>query len=349
MTSQIIAAKKTYNTQIAAFKKWGKATLMQFGALGATYGMIISVLLLMRVMFGEQSSLITFLNHLLPWLLLGCVVSTIITLAAPYRNIWLLYSLPGVIVFVWLYAPLFIPSLPETDTYPDQSLSVATYNVQLLLGNRDAENIEQRWNLIETLDADIIGVQEVTGNPYLDVANPYPYSFFAGTIGLMSRYPFEREAVETFGTRFGPDEPSLLRAEVDVNGQKIAVYSGHLVRPQMRLRPLSFSSKRRAEAVSLLTARLEKETLPYLLLCDCNMTSDTGDYRQIADYMQDSWRERGFGFGFTAPADPNDLPFPVIRSDYIWYSGLELTGITRWSDDGGSDHFPLRATVNLPD
>lgn len=340
---------KWQKIQSAAFEKLGRATLLQFGALGATYGMIVSALLLIRVVIGEQSGLVGFLNHLLPWLMLGCVAGIIITLTSPYRSVWLLYYLLPIIFFTLLYAPLFVPSLPAATSDPDQSLTVSTYNVQLLLGNRNGENIEQRWDTIEALDADIIGVQEVMGNPYLDVDNPYPYSFFTGTIGLMSRYPIDIEAVETLGSRFGPDEASLLRAEINVNGQKIAVYSGHLVRPQMRLRPLSFSSELRANTVSLLTKRLEEETLPYLLLCDCNMTSDTDDYHKIADYMQDAWWERGFGFGFTAPADPDDMPFPVIRSDYIWYSGLELTGVNIWSDAGGADHFPLRATMNLPE
>jgi len=287
-------------------------------------------------------------------MIFSAVICAAIASVAPYRRFWILYSVPGIIAAAWLLIATFLP-LPSTPAGPGGenvlTFTAATYNVKLLLNNETPENAADRWKAIETVDADIIGMQEIAVNVFADyegIEDLYPYQLFLGTIGLLSRYPLDVENIEKFGIRFGENSLAVFRVEMDVGVDTIAVYVAHFVRPQMRIRPLTYDPSRREYSVDRMIERLETETLPTVLLCDCNMSPYSEAHGRINRVLHDTWAESKHGFGFTTPSDPSDMPVPFMRSDYVWYSDLNLLDVEIISEDGDSDHFPVRATFGVP-
>ena len=85
---------------------------------------------------------------------------------------------------------------------------------------------------------------------------------------------------------------------------------------------------------------------PVLLLCDCNMTSDSNAYRTLSTHLKDGFWEQGYGLGYTVR--PKKLPFRIARVDYIWYSDhFEPIKAAVLPETAGSDHHPLVITFNI--
>ena len=123
----------------------------------------------------------------------------------------------------------------------------------------------------------------------------------------------------------------------------------HSVRPDIDIPALSYDAEERRAGTQDVIAAVRQEQNPVIVLCDCNMPDQTEDYGAMAQILSDSWRERGFGLGFTDPATRDRFPFPLVRGDYIWHTaGLQTISIQVWPDGGGSDHFPILAQLTLP-
>ncbi len=123
----------------------------------------------------------------------------------------------------------------------------------------------------------------------------------------------------------------------------------HSVKPDSSLDPPSYDGTERHAGTLDVVKAVSQDVNPVIVLCDCNMSDQTSDYDAMAGVLHDSWRERGFGFGFTVPATRYRAPFPFLRGDYIWHSpSVEITTIAIGQDNGGSDHFPVIAQVAHP-
>jgi endonuclease/exonuclease/phosphatase (EEP) superfamily protein YafD len=83
------------------------------------------------------------------------------------------------------------------------------------------------------------------------------------------------------------------------------------------------------------------EVEPFLVAGDFNLVPLHRAYRPLARVARDSWREAGWGFGFTWPTRRGDgrLP-PLVRIDYLWHSPtLRPISIRVLPDETGSDHY----------
>lgn len=314
--------------------------------MAALYSAAVSLLLVAHFTVGERRKVVALLNTAMHWLTLFCFVALLVIQLSPYRVIWTLYAIPGCIAFLVWYGPLFLPRRFTTADNDDQHLQlrVFTYNIAHL-GDQFAATLDQ----IRQFDADIIGLQESVG---WRVAQPevpgYPYQLNIMSYTLLSRYPFDITQTLLLGVVPGRTMPVGIRTVLNIDGTSVAVYVVHPKRPQLSIRPLRYNGRERREGVADLLWHLHNDDYPVLMIGDCNMGYRSEDYRLLARVLTDSWRVRGFGLGLTAPAGPNDAPFPLLRSDIIWHSHHFTTRrVGVWSHAGSADHYPVWAEVIL--
>jgi len=234
------------------------------------------------------------------------------------------------------------------------ALTVMTYNV----GNGLAAP-ERLARLLRALGADLVGLQELAA-PQADVLatelrSLYPCQVlvpggFAGK-GLLSRYPItSHEQLALYPAR--PD----LRAVVDVDGVALGVVVAHPPPPRLVGRRVAFDAASLAQLDAL--ARVAVAHAPSVLLGDLNMTPRHPVHARLrAAGLADAFAVAGRGRGWTLPRRLGHARFqhrlqglplrPVARVDYIFYTrGLEATAA--WlGDDGGSDHLPVLARLEL--
>lgn len=91
---------------------------------------------------------------------------------------------------------------------------------------------------------------------------------------------------------------------------------------------------------------------PGVVLGDFNSTPWSTIGSRAADAgLVDCFAEAGSGFGFTFP-----VPFrwrrvpspPCVRIDYVWVTRSWTAVSAEVLPDGGSDHFPVRASLAAP-
>lgn len=251
-----------------------------------------------------------------------------------------------ILVLVLTYAPLFRPR--AAPAAPDDSFTVLTFNIQIA-----ARSPESVAGVIRAADADIVAVQEL-GQPPADhlAANLtdlyphqalYPQQGAYGGQAILSRFPIlsqehwlDADAASKYGH---------LRADLDINGATVAVYSVHPVPP------ISFEEgpkiNAHGNALDRVLERAAAESGPVLLVGDFNMTDQFDEYHTITRHFTDAFRSVGqVGFGFTFPAE--GFPIPILRLDYIFYNdGVQGVSSEVYPDTGTADHHPVLARLAL--
>ncbi len=316
------------------------------------YSISVIVLLVLRLLFGEQWWIVGLFNSLQPIALLPAPFLLIIAL--PLRKIRLIAQLlPTVAVLVMAYGALFVPRSqaipPEADT-----VTVMTYNVLA-----DISPSADIIDVIRDTTPDIIALQEYSANAAAvvseELASTYPHqsarSDATVSQGILSRYPIVSERFWTVGGR-----PGYQRITVNRNGERLVVYNIHTPPPRL----IPFDARGRRSGIDDLLARLVSERNPTVVLGDFNMTDQSTDYRRLAARYPDAYREVGYGFGNTFPnfgqidTTQRDvlapLPWipPLLRIDYAFHNeGLRALSAEVWPQTGGSDHHPLLVTFEV--
>src|SRR5690242_94103 len=103
----------------AGMRAWLASVRLQIGAFGATYGVLVCAYLIAKQVIGERLSPIGFLNMGAHVLLIGAFVAALVVLISPmHRRVWMLYTVPCMILFIVWYGALF---LPFRGSAPDKS------------------------------------------------------------------------------------------------------------------------------------------------------------------------------------------------------------------------------------
>jgi len=159
-------------------------------------------------------------------------------------------------------------------------------------------------------------------------------------------------------------------ADLDVNGQRIRVYNPHLLtnnitdlaedvarRGELQeketwgkvgnmFRYYKRAAQQRVTQAANIAAHIEQCPYPVLVGGDFNDVPLSYSYQLLSENLQDSFRERGSGFGTTYAGS-----IPLLRIDYILASekaqfrSHEVLKIT----PNYSDHFPIMATLEFAD
>jgi endonuclease/exonuclease/phosphatase family metal-dependent hydrolase len=214
----------------------------------------------------------------------------------------------------------------------DGAVRAATFNIHHGVGMDDTLDLERIAVTIESLRADVIGLQEVDRRfgersdfvdqprllsrwlgmrlaygPALDLEPPRPGEprrRYGNAV--LSRHPIVGRTTTPLPRTAAVEQRALLRARIDLGDRRIDVYTTHLEAHDVRQRALQ------AGAVATMIAT--RQDGPSLLLADLNARPDGAEMAAIAAVLDDAWRV-GTGRGFTHPA-----PGPDRRIDVVLHS-----------------------------
>jgi vancomycin resistance protein VanJ len=317
------------------------------------YSVLIALWLLLRLLFKDSLWWLALINSYVLWLFLPIPVLLMAGWLSRQVKRPLLLLLFPIGVFIWLYGALFWPNSLQEGGENGRTLTAMSYNI--LFTN---QNVEAITDVILAAKADIVALQEVTRQHSAGLntrlIETYPYQIIPPpvsqntNVALFSKYPIE----QLFEFDFPPRHMGI-HALIDLDGQPIHVFAAHLLpNGLLNLDNQSIAAQARQRytlrMVEVTNLQLEMSTIsdPILFLCDCNLTETSQAYARLDSFLQDSFREVGWGFGFTAFVPTTGVP-PANRIDYVWHSG-ELTAVsTHVGERGESDHFPIIATLQL--
>lgn len=269
---------------------------------------------------------------------------------------------------VWLFVPLvafvieygwcFWPNRPIVATsQPPPSLRFMTWNLNFR--NTDVAVIAAS---IETEQPDAIALQEmnleVKANlparlqaryPYQQIVPAYAPIRFA-ELAIFSRFPIEPTGEATLNR--------VQEVRLHVGDRPLTVYNVHIPVPQIRSLqvgpmplPMGFEPAERQAGFGRLWQHLQQtDNRSTVVLGDFNSADRAGNYQRLRGVLQDAFRERGWGFGLTYPAQPKVGPFPwdpIVRIDYIFHgAGLQAIA-ARTGESPSSDHRYVVADLQL--
>jgi vancomycin resistance protein VanJ len=334
------------STQITSPPRWprlrfaGRVLRGLLQALLGSYALSLTGFLALRAISGDSLPLVAILNSYVHLLLVLAPLALIPALLLRNRLLLALLVLP-VWTFISSYGGQFLPR--SAALAADQTeLRLLSYN--LLRTNPYTESIIA---VIRESGADVVALQEVTAAQasiiQRDLLDLYPHQAlhpqedFSGQ-GVLSRYPILND--DFWQIHLGHQ-----RVELEIAGQRIALYNAHPIHPFTGAGRLTFyRPERRAEEIADLLRRTTAESLPLLLVGDFNLSDQESLYRQITTHYADAYRQVGWGMGFTFPT----IGRPLARIDYVFHSpaftALEAQVLP---DGGGSDHLPLWVRLGL--
>jgi endonuclease/exonuclease/phosphatase (EEP) superfamily protein YafD len=219
--------------------------------------------------------------------------------------------------------------------------------VTLLTYNR-GENMNQSLQPFKNLaKPDVIVLQEAGGRAAgfrgARGYEEFPYADGAGEFTIVSRFPIVSSNLIKVSAARGLT-PVAARFELDVNNQRIAVYSVHIRSPRDELRSLSrgaflygvlgapgtpFNEKRkllqawwddRLGQLDQLLSVLQDDPLPVLVGGDFNAPAGGIMHRRISAQLTDAHLVAGQGLGYTFPGSTRNLLSlggPWMRIDYL--------------------------------
>jgi vancomycin resistance protein VanJ len=318
------------------------------------YSLFILAALVLHFVPEDVSMLIAILNNNLILLLLpSLILLPLLLILRRWRGAGLL--VPAVGMFLISYVPLY---LPRTVPVPPDArhISLMTYNLQA-----EEDLLDPMVAVLRESDADVIALQEMSYKAALrfeaKVADLYPYralhpvsSPYHGR-GVLSRFPLLNDHAwqETF-----PIPVRLQRIEIDVDGTIITLYNFHAP-PSVPIFQGAIDVRPRAQQIADMLALAAADSGPILLMGDFNTTDMDENYRRITANFADTFREVGWGMGFTNPDWQHDNPrrgasfMPMYqRIDYVFHNQFFIPVEARvWPSSGGSDHRPLFAVLAL--
>jgi vancomycin resistance protein VanJ len=267
------------------------------------------------------------------------------------RSLWIGFG-AALVLGLYLYGWVFLPQKPTVLASNGPTITVMTFNVFGFNVNPDGIVASLRSS-----NADVVSLEELNPENALAIETQlndvYPYQILRPLVGtsgtgLISRYPM-RQATDLAVGADWPDRSHIL-AFIDVDGQEIIFMQFHAVPPSLNPLWIEYSVRLREQQAQDIANFAREHAIPFIAAGDFNATSTSKAYAMITTVMNDSWREAGQGFGHTFPGQSGRIPLPhwLVRIDYIFHSNDWQTlssKIGTW--DGGSDHRPVLATLQL--
>jgi endonuclease/exonuclease/phosphatase family metal-dependent hydrolase len=249
----------------------------------------------------------------------------------------------------------------------ERQVTLMTYNIHHGVGTDDQLDTERIARLIETEDAEIVGLQEVDrhfdarsefqdqarllarrlnmhfaygANLDLEPLEPGQPRRQYGT-AILSDFPI-LDHENTFLPGFaGSEQRGLLEALITVRGTRFRVYNTHLQHNSPT--PESGQAQRQLQVAAILAETSESVGLPHALVGDLNARPESSEMQPLLDRFEDAWTLAGQGDGFTIPSTS-----PTARIDYVLVSPeLEVERATV-PNSIASDHLPVVAELELP-
>jgi endonuclease/exonuclease/phosphatase (EEP) superfamily protein YafD len=110
--------------------------------------------------------------------------------------------------------------------------------------------------------------------------------------------------------------------------------------------PTGFDTEDRDRDLTDLLSRLQEVEGSLVLMGDMNLSDQQDAYTELARFLLDAHRERGWGLGLTrSPFPETGLAF--WRIDFIFYTPDLVTLNSETGDFSGSDHRPVIAQLSF--
>ncbi|TWD79874.1 endonuclease/exonuclease/phosphatase family metal-dependent hydrolase [Kribbella amoyensis] len=238
------------------------------------------------------------------------------------------------------------------------TVKAITYNIHHGAGVDGVLDLERIAAVIESSDADVVGLQEVDKHwgersNWVDQAAwlarrldmHYRYApnldLPPATAGeprrqygtaILSRFPI-REFENTLLPLYpGGEQRGLAVASIKVRGQELRFANTHLTHN---------NNAERQEQATKVVDLLSDSRKPTLVVGDLNAVPTTPEIKILTAVWQDSWTEVG-GPGYTSPASN-----PTARIDYLLHSATLRPRSAEVLSTLASDHLPVTATYTL--
>lgn len=234
-----------------------------------------------------------------------------------------------------------------------------TYNIHHAQGVDGVLDLERIARVIETSDADVIGLQEVdrhwsersnwvdqsawladrldmhatyAANLDLDPLTPGAPRRQYGT-AILSRYPI-RASGNTLLPKFpGQEQRGLLEATIKFRGREIRVANTHLTHN---------NDAERQEQADRVAAVLGSSLSSTLLIGDLNAVPSAKPIMTLTSILSDTWPTVGVGPGYTIAAEN-----PTKRVDYLLHGSALVPRSAEVPSTLASDHLPVVATYTF--
>ncbi len=266
-----------------------------------------------------------------------------------------------VLVFGYLVLGTFIKLTPKSTDFKKDELKLLTYNVRAFNRYRflDNDDIPQEIeNLVKQEKPDIICFQEVGHDMQEDYLD-YPYHFLKRIptgdkvhMGIFSKYPIINAEIIDFPNSINNGS----YADILYKGDTLRLYNLHMqslgitpgtgvLRSQSseRLyRRVTNAFKRQQQQAQIISEHKAKSPYKTLVCGDFNNTQFSSVYHTIKGDMQDTFIEKGSGYGRSY----NFLKIP-IRIDFIMADANFEVMTHKNYDEKYSDHFPVMASFRL--
>jgi endonuclease/exonuclease/phosphatase family metal-dependent hydrolase len=312
-----------------------------------------------------------------------------------FKSRWLFLSL-AVLLLGWgqvdkVFA--FHPFSWFNEKKPANAIRVMQWNVARLgqMNKRKTAESDRSeiFKFIKKMDPDVLCMEEFLESnnpvkmeeniPYITKQLNYPYYFFARDhkrkdklyehgVVIFSRYPIIDTSRILFAGRdvFNPGE-SLIHTDINVNGQRIRVFTTHLQsllfdeddyfvlkkiakaedsaveRSKDVLKKFRIAYAFRSKQADLVRRELDNSPYPEIICGDFNDIPNSYTYFKILGNRNDVFIKKGFGMSRTFASLS-----PTLRIDYI-IAGKKLEVLQfKKTRVFYSDHFPLVADFKLP-
>ncbi|MDP8922594.1 MAG: endonuclease/exonuclease/phosphatase family protein [Chloroflexota bacterium] len=318
--------------------------------IGVAYGLGLVAYAATRPRSTPSTGLLELINNFAPWWFVGVplVILGGIGLRSPALAAAGLVA-AGAFGLTWGDVFVRPPASP-----PDGRPTVAVMTLNVLASNR------QHGYLADTIAAespDVVALQELEPDEAEDLVrvlgDRYPHRALRPVqklgAGVLSRYPLRH--VEDFQLSDGGNWGQ--RVEIDAPVGRFTLLNVHPAVPHLVRSesggPLPiprYDADRRNAEVRRLTRHIDAVDGPLLVTGDFNLTEYSADYHAMRARLGDAYRAAGRGLGLTFPRPwsfPHALPapWPVVRLDYVWYSGELRPVEAHVGSSGGSDHRPV--------
>jgi endonuclease/exonuclease/phosphatase (EEP) superfamily protein YafD len=278
-------------------------------------------------------------GYLLPWFFIPSLILLPGAILRRART-WIFVAAIPPFLFLLNYGGLFLPRGSATALGP--AFKVMTFNVLDLNQEFDAVADE-----ILEHDPDIVGFHEL--EPAMASAleqrleDHYPYRELTTGRGLFSRLPIDE--YETF--QLGQDGHRAQKALLTIGSRQVWLFNVHPRSPRLQGFhpfglslgiPTGFDTEDRDRDLTDLLSRLREMEGSLVLMGDMNLSDQQDAYTELARFLLDAHRERGWGLGLT-------LAF--WRIDFIFYTPDLVTLNSETGDFSGSDHRPVIAQLSF--
>lgn len=288
-----------------------------------------------NIVWGDDAYWVRMVNYFMPWIVLITFLHGGASyLLQAYQQALLILIAASLIAFPYIH--LFFPYNTQ-NRLDAQKVSIISYSV--MGRNKDIDSIAR---VIRTHPADIIFLQEVSQPDllYAKLSGLYgavnPVYFIKSSLPIVSRFPLQE----------GKCNNDIACASVQVRDKKIHLCNIHATKSIFG--KTSYLLQQKTIQKLLGQERLLNESA--IIAGDFNATESSQIYRSVSQYFNNAHWESGFGFGFTFPAPARRIGtiMPFVRIDHIFYNRyFRAVNSEVIKESGGSDHFPIFATLAL--